>query len=206
MACDLFKAMDSEQSPMSKVDHPNFEEWRTLYWTLFVMDKQRTSVNGLPFDLYFYHSDLPLAPEDGAMSLGQQSWMMHIYITTIWEETYISLYSARAARKGYSYRESQITRLDKLAKKWHSRTLQLFPDNSTNDNNGENNNNNLLVEDNWQVELNYAYHIAQVLIHSRSDTTQSKEIELKNARAALQIINMVVKQTPTEASLALLCR
>jgi hypothetical protein len=202
MACDLFKAMDSEQSPMSKVDHPDFEEWRTLYWTLFVMDKQRTSVNGLPFDLYFYHSDLPLAPEGGTMSLGQQSWMMHMYITTIWEETYISLYSARAARKGYSYRESQITRLDKLARKWHSRALQLFPENPS-DNNSDN---NLLVEDNWQVELNYAYHIAQVLIHSRSDTTQSKEIELKNARAALQIINGVVSQTPTEGSLALLCR
>ncbi|KAF5015176.1 hypothetical protein F66182_13586, partial [Fusarium sp. NRRL 66182] len=160
MACDLFKAMDSEQSPMSKVDHPDFEEWRTLYWTLFVMDKQRTSVNGLPFDLYFYHSDLPLAPDGGNISLGQQSWMMHIYITTIWEETYISLYSARAARKGSSYRESQIARLDKLAQKWHSRTLQLFPENSI-DHNSDSNDVNRLVEDNWQIELEYAYHIAQ---------------------------------------------
>lgn len=45
---------------MSKKDHSNFDEWITLYWTLFVMDKQRTSINGQPFDLYFYHSDLPL--------------------------------------------------------------------------------------------------------------------------------------------------
>ncbi|KAH8691212.1 putative C6 transcription factor [Talaromyces proteolyticus] len=202
MACDLFKAMDSEQSPISKAGHPSFEEWRTLYWTLFVMDKQRTSVNGLPFDLYFYDSDLPLSPEGGTRSLGQQSWMMHIYITTIWEETYISLYSARAARKGSSYRESQITRLDKLAEKWHSRTLQLFPE-STTDND---NNNNLFVEDNWQVELKYAYHIGQVLIHSRSDTANSREIELRNAKAALQIINGVLNQTPTEGSLTLLCR
>ena len=86
MACDLFKAMDSEQPPMSKVDHPNFEEWRTLYWTLFVMDKQRTSVNGLPFDLYFYHSDLPLAPDGG-----------NIYYHYLGGNIHIPLFSAGSA-------------------------------------------------------------------------------------------------------------
>lgn len=197
LACDLFKSMNSDPSNGSEADEAFEDEKRDLYWTLFVMDKQRTCVAGQPFDLHFYDSDLPVDPEGATLTPAQQNRIMHIYMTTIWEETYISLYSARASRKGYLYRESQIARLDQLAHKWCARNRHLFSDSPADD---------LSVEEKWRVELKYAFHVGQVLIHSCSDSANSKQVELKNSKAAMQIINRVLKSNPTEGSLTLLCR
>ncbi|KAF4202161.1 hypothetical protein CNMCM8927_000590 [Aspergillus lentulus] len=176
---------------------PMDEERRDLYWTLFVMDKQRTCITGHPFDLHFYDYDVELVPEGASLTTAQQSRIMHIYMATLWEEIYISLYSARALRKGKAYQQSQVDRLDRMAHKWCSRNPQLFSECPMD---------TLSVEEKWRLELRYAFHLGQVLIHSCSASPSSKQVGLRNSQAAMRIIRELLKSAPTEASLALLCR
>ncbi|KAF7714529.1 Fungal Zn(2)-Cys(6) binuclear cluster domain-containing protein [Penicillium ucsense] len=156
LACNLLKSMPDP--PRGSTAHsqlgPMDKERRDLYWTLFVLDKQRTCVTGHPFDLHFYNSDV--------------------------------------------YRQRQVERLDRMAHKWCSRNPRLFSECSMYRLSP--------AEEKWRLELRYAFHLGQVLIHSCSNSLNSKQVGLQNSQASMRIIREVLKFTLTEASLALLCR
>ncbi|KAE8153839.1 hypothetical protein BDV25DRAFT_15217 [Aspergillus avenaceus] len=199
LACGLLKSMSSDQllEPGEGKSTALAEERRELYWTLFVMDKQRTCVTGHPFNLYFHDYNVQLVPDGASLTPVQQARIMHIYMASLWEEIYVSLYSARAARQSYAHRQRKVEQLDRLAHKWCSRIPRLFADFAPSALSGE---------DKWRVELRYAFHLGQILIHSCSNTPSSKQAELRNAQAALRLIRQLLQAPATETSLALLCR
>ncbi|PYH93828.1 hypothetical protein BO71DRAFT_441429 [Aspergillus ellipticus CBS 707.79] len=173
------------------------EERRDLYWAVFVMDKQRTYMAGRPFDLHFYDSDVQLLRTMAGQSLVQHYRTAHVHMMAVWEEIYIYLYSARAFRRGPAYRQSQIAKLDGLTRSWYARNGSLLAKSGT----GE-----ISALEGWRIELKYAFHIGQVLVHRFSSNESSQHVALANSRAALRIICDVFHTKQTEGSISLLAR
>ncbi|KAA8649559.1 uncharacterized protein ATNIH1004_002230 [Aspergillus tanneri] len=158
-------------------------ERRNLYWAVFVIDKQRTYIAGRPFDLHFYDSDVQLFQSIATQTVTQQCWKAYIHMMAIWEEIYIYLYSLRAFRKGLSYRQSQISKLDCLSRKWYAHNAALLSNACPVE---------ISAVEGWQIELKYAFHIGQVLIHRFSSEECSRQVALANSRATLRIIQMSI--------------
>lgn len=197
MACLVAKSIDIHQRNglnrnATKID----QERGNLYWTLFVMDKQRTYISGRPFDIHFYDSDIEVISQE-TPSADRQCHSAHIHMMSIWEEIYIRLYSLRAFRKGPSYRQRQVAKLDCLTTEWCTRNSDLLAKHSPEEK---------LSIKNWLIELKYCFHLARILIHRCSDEKISKQIVLDNSRAALREIQCVFNSAHTEGSVALLSR
>ncbi|PWY86568.1 hypothetical protein BO94DRAFT_575629 [Aspergillus sclerotioniger CBS 115572] len=172
------------------------EERRDLYWAVFVMDKQRTYMAGRPFDLHFYDSDVQLLRTMAGQSLVQHYRTAHVHMMAVWEEIYIYLYSARAFRRGPAYRQSQIAKLDSMTRSWYARNGSLLTQSSS----------EMSALEGWRIELKYAFHIGQVLVHRFSSDQSSQHVALANSRAALRTICEVFQTKQTEASISLLAR
>ena len=173
------------------------EERRDLYWAVFVMDKQRTYMAGRPFDLHFYDSDVQLLRTMAGQSLVQHYRTAHVHMMAVWEEIYIYLYSARAFRRGPAYRQSQIAKLDSMTRSWYARNGSLLTQASAAE---------MSALEGWRIELKYAFHIGQVLVHRFSSDQSSQHVALANSRAALRIICEVFQTKQTEATISLLAR
>ncbi|RAL03099.1 uncharacterized protein BO80DRAFT_423101 [Aspergillus ibericus CBS 121593] len=173
------------------------EERRDLYWAVFVMDKQRTYMAGRPFDLHFYDSDVQLLRTMAGQSLVQHYRTAHVHMMAVWEEIYIYLYSARAFRRGPAYRQSQIAKLDGMTRSWYARNGSLLAQSGPAE---------MSALEGWRLELKYAFHIGQVLVHRFSRDQSSQHVALANSRAALRIICEVYHTKQTEASISLLAR
>lgn len=173
------------------------EERRDLYWAVFGMDKQRTYIAGRPLDLHFYDSDVRMFQTMTSQTLVHRCRKAHVHMMAVWEEIYIYLYSFRAFRRGPTYRQSQIAKLDSLSRGWYARNGSLLPKTTSA---GDS------VVDNWRTELKYIFHIGQVLIHRFSNDIGSRQVALSNSRAALGLICDVFNAKQNEASISLLAR
>ncbi|KAJ5584474.1 uncharacterized protein N7459_004274 [Penicillium hispanicum] len=173
------------------------EERRGLYWSIFVMDKQRIYISGQPFDLHFYDSDAHLLQPTSPESQVQRCQKAHIHIMAIWEQIYIYLYSLRALRRSTTQRQHHIVHLDRLTCKWYSHYAPLLSIQHSAE---------MTVGDRWLVELKYTFHISQILIHRCSHDKASQQVTLSNSRATLQMIRKVFQNTHTQASITLLSR
>ena len=200
MACQVAKSMGLQRRPTNNSQYCQSEEEdarRTqLFWALYVMDKERTFMTGVPCDLYYFDSGIQLIEEDPGTTLRHFS-MAQYHLMLLWEETYVSLYSSRAMRSASALRHRQVSRLSTLFREWGLRHKTLL--NATCDIDD--------IRHCLQLELKYCFHIGQILIlqNCRRDEN-SRERRISSMYSALDIIKQVHSKCSTLAYMALLGR
>lgn len=170
-------------------------ERHKLFWTLYIMDKQKAFTSGHPCELYLFDSSIEL-PQIEAGSTERLLKMGQIHLMVIWEEIYLALYSSKAMRRSLLNQRQQRLRLSNLLKKWsqqHSQILlkvlfDLEP-----------------VSLCMHLELRYCFYVAQVLVHRHSNKEADVRQCESSARVALSII-VDAYQDNTSISSAILLR
>ena len=170
----LHRLLSNSKGAMTQEDTERTE----LFWTLYVMDKERVFMTGQPCDFYIFDTDVQLLECDVECT-PQHYTIAHNHLMSLWEEIYISLYSSGAMRKGPLHRFSKVTKLSSLFRNWVLKYRVLFTA-------------PLAVEDFakycLQVELKYCFNVGQILIHRRGREETSNQQRMNSGYAALNII------------------
>ena len=198
LACHVAKSMGLQRRPANHADFsPEVDEMRTrLFWVLYVMDKERAFMTGVPCDLYFFDSDIQLHEDETGVSM-QHYATAHYHIMSLWEEVYVYLYSSRAMRTEKSLRSQQVSRLHDLFRNWGFKYKALLkadvgPEDGT--------------KDCFQLELKYCFHVGQILIHHCGREETNKKQRLNSMYFALNLIQEVYRKRFSLAHFALLGR
>lgn len=198
LACHVAKSMGLQRRPADCADFPpEVNELRTrLFWELYVMDKERTFITGVPCDLYFFDSDIQLHEDETGVSI-QRYAVARYHIMSLWEEVYVSLYSSRAVRTEIWQRSQQVSRLHDMFRDWGFKYKALLkahvgPEEGT--------------IDCFQLELKYCFHVGQILIHHCGQEETNKKQRLNSMYFALNLIQEVHRKSLSLAHFALLGR
>ena len=198
MACHVIKNMGLQSLPHgSKKALSEMDAERTnLFWTVFIMDKERVFMTGQPCNIYVFDSDVQLLRREPGLTLQHYTTAL-FHMMCLWEDIYISLYSSKAFRKGQSYRHSQISRLNSLFRTWgyQHKNLLNIPTSPV-----------ASIKDHIQLELKYSFHVGQILVHRCGSGDSSKQQRISSEYAALNIIKDVHGASPSVGSAALLGR
>ncbi len=198
LACHVAKSMGLLRRPANEAGStPERNETRTqLFWVLYVMDKERTFMTGVPCDLYFFDSDIQLHEEETGVSI-QNYAVAHYHIMSLWEDIYVALYSSRAARTEASQRAQQVSRLNDIFRSWGFKYKALL---RTDTDPGES------AKDCFQLELKYCFHLGQILIHQCGREETNTEQRLNSMYFALNLIQEVYRKRFSLPHFALLGR
>ena len=120
MACHVAKSMGLQSMP---TDHEDVtaasNELRNLVFrTLYIVDKERAFMTGVPCDLYCFDSDIQFQELDEIDVTVESYASAHIHIMSLWEDTYVSLYSSRALKSDNRQRSQQVLRLHDAFRHW----------------------------------------------------------------------------------------
>ena len=201
MACHVAKSMGLQRLPSHHVDVPtatDTSELRNrLFWTLYIMDKERAFMTGVPCDLYFFDSDIQLhEPEQTDVSLESYA-VAHNHIMSLWEDTYVSLYSSRAVRSESWMRSQQVARLHDAFRSWGFKYKHFL---GASLEAGEN------IKECFQTELKYCFHVGQILVHQCATDEKSREQRLNSMYCSLNLIQEVYTKSNSFPHVALLGR
>lgn len=197
MACSVANAMGLQRIPGGSASSyfPHSTERASLFWTLYILDKQRVFMSGVPCDLYLFDSDVRLLEQESGYTLPHYRTAL-IHVMSIWEDIHISLYSSRIRRERTSQVDHQVSRLNKRLDAWAHQHKDLL--------------NDALVLGSFSPylgqELKYVFHVAKILVYRCSNTETNKERRMANASSALGIINDMHNPTPSLRGAALLRR
>ena len=198
MACLVAKSIGLHRLPSNSKGAMTQEdtERTELFWTLYVMDKERVFMTGQPCDFYIFDTDVQLLECDVECT-PQHYTMAHNHLVSLWEYIYISLYSSGAMRKGSLHRFSKVTKLSNLFRNWEWKYRILFTA-------------PLAVEDFakycLQVELKYCFNVGQILIHRCGRDETSNQQRTHSGYAALNIIKDIHGTSSSLGKVALLGR
>ncbi|KAI0847319.1 hypothetical protein F5Y00DRAFT_271257 [Daldinia vernicosa] len=198
-ACQVGLTLGLHRSRTSEDDAGHEQtEWERLFRVLYALDKQRAFMSGQTCDLHLFDSDLTLSSISDNELPSRRLNNAFDHMMEIWEEIYLSLYSSRANTAGEAYRVRQARRMTQLVDEWNQQNHELIAA--------------TLPEDiaglaNVQLELNYCYHVTQVLClrHDRRDEPAQHQMR-NHARICLRLISEAGSPSLTTASLALLDR
>ena len=195
LACLVAKSIGLHRLPSNSKGAMTQEdiERTELFWTLYVLDKERVFLTGQPCDFYIFDTNVPLLECDVECT-PQHYTMAHNHLMSLWEEIYISLYSSGAMRKGPLHRFSKVTKLSNLFRKWECKYKVLFTA-------------PLGVEDLTkyclQVELKYCFDVGQILIHRCGRDETSKQQRVDSVYSALNIIRDIHETSSSLGKVAL---
>ena len=199
-ACSIAKSMGFQRIRPGNSDptHSTIDAERaSLFWTLYVMDKERSFMSGIPPDLYLFDSDARLGAQDtGGYTLAHYR-VARIHMMSLWEEVHISLYSSRVRREKTPQIDNTISKLNSRLTAWAYQHVDLL-------------NESVPPDGPWfpylRQELKYVFHVAQILIHRCSTSNVSKQCRMAHSRAALNIIKDIHGAAPSLRGAALLRR
>ena len=197
MACNIAKHMGLQRISGSPTSDPSSEdkEKADLFWTLYIMDKERAFMSGIPPDIYLFDTDVRLSGQESGYTLPHYRVAL-IHMMSLWEDIHMSLYSSRVGRERASQVDTKVSKLNTRLSAWATRHIQLL-DNAANDSP-------------WfpylSLELRYVFHVAQILTHRCGSSNESKQRRIIHARAALSIIKYTYDAAPSLRNAALLRR
>ncbi|MCJ1377769.1 hypothetical protein MMC17_000865 [Xylographa soralifera] len=170
-ACFVAKSMGLHQQGTASGDQSSEEalERNCVFWALYVMDKTISTSLGIPCCLPSFDCDVSL-PENDPTNPYLKHWIARIEVATIQEDTYQSLYSTQACRRGESERKTQIARLDRKLALWSDKNNHLCETDTTEENNMSQKS---LCPAN--VALSYFYHSTRILIHRAGKELTNKQ-------------------------------
>ncbi|KAJ3577834.1 hypothetical protein NPX13_g2731 [Xylaria arbuscula] len=198
-ACHLARIMGLHRSTTSASGAQGFDKGDRdrLFRVLYAVDKYRTFLIGQPCDLYLFDSELELEINQGNESLSTRLTCAFDHIMRIWEEIYLNLYSTRASHSGAKARAQRATIMSNLALSWAQQYGDLL---EPGDSGFE------LKLQPRRLELNYCYHITQVLIMRCDWRGHSRRQMLDHSRASLRVIASMINMPVTTPGLASLAR
>lgn len=151
-----------------------------VFWALYVVDKQVSTAVGIPCCLPSFDCDVSL-PKGDSSDPFLEYWIARIELATIQEDTYQSLYSSQACRRGDSERQSQITRLDCKLASWASNNKDLCIQ--------ELDDEGLCSEEDSSTKtaLSYLYYSIRILVHRPGKEASDKQQCRDKARYCIQL-------------------
>ncbi len=161
------------------------------------MDKYRTFLTGQPCDMYLFDSEIQPDSIAGEESPSTRLNYAFDHIMRIWEEIYLTLYSTRASIAGVKARAQRVSAMNNLVVSWAQRYGELM---EPTDSGFE------LKLEPRRLELNYCYHITQVLILRCDWRNHIQRQMLDHSRACLRVIASIVTMPVTTPGLASLAR
>lgn len=174
--CQLAKQMGlHERGVLGTHPTPDDVERQNVLWVLYAVDKQRIFLRGPPCRIYLFecHIQLPRA-NDYTQNLVTAS----LRLTCLIEQIFRHLYSPKANMSDPGTRQNNVNRLNIRLE-----TLaRHFEDTTTSAEQGSNG--EMLLG----LQLRYAFHVTELLIHSKATDEQSKTRRLDTSRKALQIV------------------
>ncbi|KAI1746040.1 hypothetical protein F4680DRAFT_400126 [Xylaria scruposa] len=198
-ACYLARIAGLHQSRNSRVNvqDPTKGDKDRLFRVLYSVDKFRTFLTGNPCDLYLFDSETQL--DNGVEGESQSTRLNRAFdhMMRVWEEIYLSLYSARASFADVKSRAQRVSKMSDLVASWARRYDGLM-ESFDSDSNSE--------LDPRRLELQYCHHITQVLILRCDRRLQFQKQVVDHARICLRVIAGVVNMPVTTISLAALVR
>jgi hypothetical protein len=160
-----------ERAVVGDASSPPEIERRNLFWLLYSVDKQRIFIRGSPCRLYLFECDITLPTE-------KSSVIAHLKLACLLEEVYKQLHSPQATRQEERSRDMRRGRLDShlnsLSNEYHSLILEITTQSGQQ---------RMLA-----LQLQYAFNVTRLLIHSQSTDAKSKQIRLETAREVLKIL------------------
>ncbi|KAI0505179.1 hypothetical protein F5B22DRAFT_628855 [Xylaria bambusicola] len=198
-ACHLARIIGLHRAKTSESGMPGLEggDRDRLFRVLYAMDKFRTFQIGQPCDLYIFDSEIELDNVEGGELPGTRLSYAFNHIMRIWEEIYLNLYSTRAFHAGAKARAQRVSAMSSLTSSWAQRYSDLLePGEAGYD----------LKLEPRRFEINYSYHITQVLILRCDWRNHVRRQMLDHSRASLRIIASIVNMPVTTQGLASLAR
>lgn len=168
-----------------------------LFRVLYAVDKYRTFLIGQPCDLYLFDSEIE--PETVQENESPSTRLNCAFddMMRIWEEIYLNLYSSRVSHAGARVRAQRASAMSNLALSWAQRYGDLLEPGDAGF--------ELKLEPR-RLELNYCYHITQVLIMRCDWRSHVRQQMLDHSRASLRVIASIVNMPVTTPGLASLAR
>ncbi|KAI0977267.1 hypothetical protein F4678DRAFT_412343 [Xylaria arbuscula] len=168
-----------------------------LFRVLYAMDKCRTFLSGRPCDLYLFDTEAQPDNIVGDESPSTRLNNAFDHFMRIWEEIYLTLYSARASLAGGKARTQRVSTMNDMVVSWTQRYGDLL---EPTDSGFE------VKQEPRNLELNYCYHITKVMI-LRCDGRSHVQLQMvDHSRACLRIIASIVNKPVTTPGLASLAR
>ena len=191
MACTVAKNMGLQRIS----DAPQDTERANVFWTLYIMDKERTFMSGIPCEIYLFDSDIRLS-EQGIGSTVPRYQIALIHMMSLWEEIHIVLYSSRIGRESISRNDDKVLKLHTRLAAWGYKYADLL---SNSQKNGP-------LFPYLRQELKYVFHVSQILVHRCGNSETSRQRSMSSARAALKILKEIHGTSLTLRGAALLRR
>lgn len=151
-----------------------------VFWALYVIDKMISTNLGIPCCLPSFDCNVEL-PKNDPTNPSLKHLVARIELACIQEDTYRSLYSSQAYRRGHVDRKGQIVRLDRELALWMSNNKKLCISGATRSNGSPSN------ESHANTALSYFYHSTRILVHRAGNESSDQHQCRENARACLQI-------------------
>ncbi|KAI9835135.1 MAG: hypothetical protein M1819_002504 [Sarea resinae] len=196
-ACHIIRSIGQQQSfychNLRLETEDVGRERKSLFWALYVMDKQRCFMSGQPCDLHLFDSDIDLAFCKPGRPIFKYL-RAQVHLMSLWEEIYITLYSPRAIRQGQAHRNEQAPKLDSSLWNWSLQYKDLM---------GKPALDAIPAILFIKLELKYCFNVGRVLIYRRVDEHAGKEQCRESAKLALRIIADVHKLGPSPGAVAL---
>ena len=175
--------MGLQQDCSSSLNTPDeaLLERHKCFWTLYFLDKKRVFLTGRPCSIYLFDSDTNL-PKCDLNTLPNQIRTSHLHMTSIWEQSYIKLYSPRSLRQNADTRNDQSAQLHELCREWVSQYESLLSKPSQQED---------MTVTCLRLELRFCYFVTLVLILRCNNKFDSRKQVIEYSRSALRIITSV---------------
>ncbi|KAI0096021.1 hypothetical protein GGR51DRAFT_544444 [Nemania sp. FL0031] len=198
-ACHLARIVGIHRPRAPRTDTQDSEraDRDRLFRVLYAMDKCRTFLTGHPCDLYLFDSEIQVDDSAEVESPSTRLNSAFDHMMRVWEEIYLTLYSTRASLAGVQIRAQRVSSMSDLVISWAQRYGGLMD--STDSGLGP-------ELDPRRLELNYCYHITQVLILRCDRRNHIQRELLDHARGCLRSIASILNMPITTLSLASLAR
>ncbi|KAL4867054.1 hypothetical protein BDV12DRAFT_171887 [Aspergillus spectabilis] len=179
-AVRLVRTMGFHQTRVETVGAwESISEPERLFWVAYGLDKGLVFLSGHPGDLYLFDCTPPLRLYDEVPTMHELHGAFN-NLVTIWEDIFLSLYSVRATTAERFGRGRQIALLQAKLGKWkesHGNLLSKW-----------------LLDRAYhlkvpQIELQYAYHITQILIQRCDSSLSLQERYRDSSRQALELLS-----------------
>ncbi|KAI4159534.1 MAG: hypothetical protein LQ342_006535 [Letrouitia transgressa] len=181
--CQLAKHMGlHERGTVGDDPTPEDLERQNVLWVLYSIDKQRVFIRGPPCRIYLFECHIQL-PRGGDFK--QQLISASLRLTCVVEGIYRHLYCPKANSQDLKPRQNRVNQLSSRLASWARQFENILVSAQTGGN----------LEMALGLQLRYAFHVAQLLVHSKSLDGQGNQFRLDTARNALEIIQKLSSES-----------
>ncbi|KAI9880707.1 MAG: hypothetical protein M1830_001340 [Pleopsidium flavum] len=182
-ACFVAKSIGLHQQNAMLTDQTLEEalECKYVFWALYVIDKTVALTMGHSCYLPIFDCDVSM-PENDPANPFLKHFVARIELAIIQEDSYQSLYSSQASRRGDSERNSSISRLDNQLALWASKHQALCEEAHEADNGSSDDQSHV------NTALSYYFYSTRILVDRPGRDPSYKKQSRDDARNSVQLL------------------